>query len=141
MKKVAIMLAVVIFVLLGILIFVPAKAPEVPSPVPTVSSSTDVTAISPDGHVHIDAPAIIASPVTITGWVTGDGAVLGQGSAQVRGSDWTSTGTVPFVATVAFKMPHSAMGTVVFLKDNPSGLPQNDESFAVPVRFAIQPAP
>jgi hypothetical protein len=145
-KYIAIIFAVIIIVLLGILIFVkPAQKPE-QGPEPGAF-------VSPNGHLVIYEPnqtEVISSPVTIMGHVTGggwffeatfpvkiidaDGTILGQGPAQARG-EWTSTGTVPFAATIPFTAPHSATGMIVFSKDNPSGLPQNNESFSVPVRF------
>lgn len=146
-KYIAIIFAVIIVVLLGILTFVkqPAQRPE---------TGPELGAfISPDGHLGIYEPnstEVIGSPVTIMGTITdggwffeatfpvkivdGDGTVLGQGHARAQ-SDWTTTGTVPFSGTISFSAPRSTTGTIVFSKDNPSGLPQNDESFSVPVRF------
>lgn len=148
MKIIVIIFGIIIVVLLGILIFVPsAKSPTVPT-------TTEPSAvISPDGKVHVVAPvenAVIASPAVILGTVTGggwffeasfpvkvldgDGTVLGQGPAQAQG-DWMSIGTVPFGASISFTRPNYATGTIVFAKDNPSGAPQNAESFSIPVRF------
>jgi hypothetical protein len=153
MKKIVIIFAVIIVVLLGVLIFIPAKAPEGP-PGSTATSTIPQPAISADGHVSVTTPHagdVVSSPVTITGTVTGggwffeasfpvkvidaDGAVLGRGQAQAH-SDWMTTGTVPFAATITFTAPHSGTGTIVLAKDNPSGMPQNDMSLAIPVRFA-----
>ena len=148
-KIVAIAMGVIIVILLGVLVFVnPTKEPTVSPPAGTVSG-----VLSPDGHVAILSPASgtsITSPITILGTVTGggwyfeasfpvkvldaDGAVLGTGSARAQ-EDWTSTGTVPFVATIPFAHPRYATGTIVFLKDNPSGVPENAQSFSLPVRF------
>ena len=64
----------------------------------------------------------------------GDGTVIGQGQARAQ-NEWTSTGTVLFMGTILFSAQRFATGTVVFSKDNPSNLPQNRESFSVPIRF------
>lgn len=140
--------AVVIVVLLGVLIFVkPAQGPTAPAAV------NAEPAVSPDGHVVVTAPlsdTVVSSPVAIAGTATGggwffeasfpvkvldgDGAVLGQGQAQAQ-SDWTSTGTIPFVASITFRTPKYATGAIVFAKDNPSGLPENAQELSVPVRF------
>ena len=145
MKIVAIILAVIIVILLGILLFVqPAKSP-------VTSVSVPQTATSADGSITVSTPvenAIIASPVVITGsakaWyfeavfpvkiLDGDGTVLGSGQAQAQ-SDWMTTSSVAFSATVSFAVPKYATGTIVFRKDNPSGLPQNGKEFILPVRF------
>ena len=131
-------------ILLGVLFFVnPARGPETgPEPVATVSS---------DGHLMITSPmpnATIASPVAVTGIVTGggwffegtfpikilaaDGTVLGQGMAKAYG-DWMFTGSVPFAASITFVGAKSSTGTILFAKDNPSGLAANAESFSLPV--------
>jgi hypothetical protein len=43
---------------------------------------------------------------------------------------------VPFSAALGFIKPSGLnSGFLVFKKDNPSGLPQNDESYKIPVNF------
>lgn len=135
--------AVIIVVLLGVLIFVkPVRGPA--------------AATSPDGHVVVTLPllnASVSSPIAVSGTVTGggwffeavfpirildgDGTVIGQGQAQAGGAvgDWMATGTVPFAANISFTAPKYATGTIVFAKDDPSGLPQNAGELSVPVRF------
>jgi len=145
MKIIIIILVVIIIVLLGVLLFVqPVKGP-------TVSVQTPQAATSPDGSIMVSAPetnAIITSPVAIAGsakgWyfeavfpvkiLDGDGTVLGSGQAHAQ-SDWMTTSSVPFLATVSFTTPKYATGTIVFRKDNPSGLPKHDEEFSLPIRF------
>ncbi len=154
LKLIASILGVIIVVLLGILIFIPGvKSPAGPSNA-TSTPNVPQPIISPDGHVEVSAPLAdqtIKSPVVITGNVTGggwffeasfpikivdaNGAVLGQGIAQAN-ADWMSTGTVPFSAVINFKASKTATGTIVLSKDNPSGLPEHDMSFSVPIRFA-----
>jgi hypothetical protein len=151
-KFIAIALAAVIVILLGVLIFVnPQQKGNLATDSATMMPNYPT---SPDGHVRVGDPIpgqIVTSPGTISGWVTGggwffeatfpvkvvdaDGTVLGAGRAEAKQGEWTSTGTVLFMGTISFSTPHSATGTVVFLKDNPSGAPYNDESFSVPVRF------
>jgi hypothetical protein len=152
-KFVVIFFAVIIIVLLWILAFVnpPKKATVATGTIPT----TPNYAISPDGHVKIFKPTpsqIITSPATVSGSVTGggwlfegtfpikvvgaDGTVLGMGQIhETNPGTWTSLGEVPFSGIISFSTPDSATGTIVFSKDNPSGLPRNSESFSVPIRF------
>ena len=153
LKTLAIVFAVIIIVLLGVLFFYnPAKAPQLP-PDNVGGAKILQPTMSADGHVGVTAPqagALIASPATVIGAVTGggwffegsfpikivdgDGAVIGRGVAQAQ-ADWTSTSSVPFTAIINFTAPHSATGTVVLSKDNPSGLAKNDASMSIPVRF------
>ncbi len=50
-------------------------------------------------------------------------------------SDWMTQDFVPFSATLTFIRPPTETGSLVFMRDNPSGLPEHDASFVVPVRF------
>lgn len=153
MKTLVIVFAVIIIILLGVLFFYnPAKAPPLPPHNTIVSEGKLPPAVSADGRlavVSLHAGDLVASPLTVTGTVTGggwffeasfpvkvldgSGAVIGHGIAQAQ-ADWMSTSSVPFTAIVQFSAP-SATGTVVFSKDNPSGLPKNNMSLSIPVRF------
>ena len=42
---------------------------------------------------------------------------------------------VPFEAKLEFQKPATGTGTLTFQKDNPSGLPEHDDAFQIPVRF------
>lgn len=50
-------------------------------------------------------------------------------------NDWQTTEFVPFEATLIFQTPTTETGTLVFQKDNPSGLPANDDFLSIPIRF------
>jgi len=141
---VVIILAVIIAIMIGVLMFIPAA--QSPTTVPVFRP-----AISPDGTITVSAPvmnAVVTSPVMVAGsangWyfeavfpvkvLDGDGIVLGSGLAQAHG-DWATTSSVTFSAIISFTAPKYATGTIVFQKDNPSGLSENDRSFSVPVYF------
>ena len=159
MKKISIIFAAVIIALILILILVPrpSSAPAVPagqSGNGTSGGGSQLQAqVSSDGHLVVELPRandIVVSPMAIEGNVVGGGwffeasfpikvlnakgDVIGRGTAQAL-SNWMSTGTVPFAASIAFTAPHTATGTLVFSADNPSGLPANEKSFSVPVTF------
>ncbi len=53
--------------------------------------------------------------------------------------EWMTTEFVPFEASLKFTKPATATGTLVLMKDNPSGLPEHDAQIEIPVRF-IRPA-
>lgn len=66
-----------------------------------------------------------------------NGDVLGSGIARAQG-DWMSIGFVPFTASVDFRPRGNAEGIVRFVKNNPSGAPELDAHFDVPVRFELK---
>lgn len=71
-------------------------------------------------------------PVYLTDW---DGKIIAQGIASAK-SDWMTTEFVPFEATLTFtadKNVYSNRGSLILKKDNPSGLPQNDDALEIPV--------
>lgn len=44
---------------------------------------------------------------------------------------------VPFTAKLTFEAPEGGgAGTLILRKDNPSGLPENDDEIEIPVTFA-----
>jgi hypothetical protein len=63
-----------------------------------------------------------------------DGTVLGSGTGQAQG-EWTTTNYVPFIGEISFTKPKGKTGSIVFKKDNPSGLPANDDSVSIPINF------
>jgi len=74
-------------------------------------------------------------PVVLTNW---DGLIIAEGIAQAQG-DWMTTDFVPFETTLTFnvdKKAYSNKGALTLRKDNPSGLPKNDDSIEIPIIFA-----
>ncbi len=102
--------------------------------------------------IHVTSPKpndVIKSPVNITGEARGtwyfeasfpiklydaNNKLLGTVAAQAQG-DWMTNNFVPFKATMNFAASTTSTGTMVFEKDNPSGLPQNAMEYRMPVRF------
>lgn len=92
----------------------------------------------------------ISSPLTITGRVPGnwsfeadfpvsliddDGNVLVETYGALQG-DWMTTELVEFESILEFTSPGSGeSGTLILRKDNPSGLPEHDDSLEIPVVF------
>lgn len=99
---------------------------------------------------HPKANALVGSPLIVTGEARGtwffeaslplklvdeEGTVIAEGPAQAQG-EWMTEEFVPFAASLRFiRTPKSETGTLIVSKDNPSGLPENDKSISVPVRF------
>lgn len=141
--SIAIALAVVIVAAAAALIVLPgpAKAP-----------TTGERAQKPD-RISVDTPRIgdaIASPVNISGKARGNwyfeasfpvevldsqGSVIAQAPAQAQG-EWMTAEFVPFYLQLAFPpQPSGSSGSIVLRKDNPSGLPENDEELVIPIVF------
>ncbi len=103
-------------------------------------------------RIRLSTPAtgdVIKSPVHIEGEARGtwyfeasfpitledaNGGVLASGHADAK-SDWMTEDFVPFTADLSFKTPATSTGKLVLHRDNPSGLPQNDDELWIPVRF------
>jgi hypothetical protein len=102
--------------------------------------------------IRITSPTanqVVTSPFTITGQARGtwffeasfpiqlvdaNGRVLGTAIAQAQG-DWMTTEFVPFQTQMTFTNPATSTGTLIFEKDNPSGLPEHADELRIPVRF------
>lgn len=102
---------------------------RVTSPLPnaTVSSPLAITGEA-RGNWYFEA----SFPVVLVDW---DGKIIAQGIAHAKG-EWMTTGFVPFEATLTFvadKNAYSNRGSLILKKDNPSGLPQNDDALEIPV--------
>ncbi len=110
--------------------------------------SGEKASTGPISNLNIKKDQVVTSPLTIEGSAKGfyfEGSFpikvldanrkeIGSGIAQAT-KDWMTTEPVPFKATVTFKSPTTNTGYIVFMKDNPSGLPENDASFELPVKF------
>jgi hypothetical protein len=108
--------------------------------------------LSEDAEVILTTPvreALVTSPLGVMGkaknsWffeanipVTlkdSNGKILAQKGAQAIG-DWMQEGYVDFSVNLEFDMPTTEFGVLIISKDNPSGLPENDSDYAIPVRF------
>ena len=62
------------------------------------------------------------------------GEVIASGIATAKG-EWMTNDFVPFTSTLTFGGPKTESGKLVLQKDNPSGLPEHDDSLTIPVKF------
>ena len=75
------------------------------------------------------------APVTITNW---DGLIIGEGYITAL-DEWMTTDFVPFSGTISYTIDPNTpydRGTVIFMKSNPSGLPENDDAREIQVTFS-----
>jgi hypothetical protein len=56
-----------------------------------------------------------------------------QGTAQAQ-AEWMTEDFVPFSTTLTYTT-NATSGFLILMKDNPSGLPENDASVSIPVNF------
>ena len=73
-------------------------------------------------------------PVILTNW---DGLIIAEGTAQAQ-DDWMTEDFVPFTAVIEFERPDTRVsnrGALILKKDNPSGLPENDDALEITVFY------
>lgn len=104
-----------------------------PQPTAVVESPLTITGEA-RGYWFFEA----SFPVVITDW---DGRIIAEHFAQAQG-DWMTEEFVPFTAEINFESPYSEgdpdfmrNGTLILQKDNPSGLPENDDALEIPIIF------
>lgn len=105
----------------SILVFTPQRNQKVSSPVPVV------------GEVPGNWSYEAQFPLQLK---NNQGTVIAQTTAHVLG-DWMSAQPVPFSAQLTYSstQPPSGSGSLVLLKDNPSGLAKNSDSLTIPISF------
>lgn len=116
-----------------------------------VNVNTNINQPPQNKNIIVSKPAVneeITSGYTIEGQAAGwyfeavfpiklldsTGKEIATTQAQAQ-SDWMTTNFVPFKATINFSIDKDQDGTLVFMKDNPSGLPQNDQKYEMPVKL------
>lgn len=120
----------------------PKKVPVAPKPVVDARPlSAKVTVATPAKN------AKVTHALTISGKAPGpwffeasfpvqvrdaQDAIIGRTVAQAHG-EWMTEALVDFTATVPIDASYHGPATLVLLRDNPSGLPENDDSVSIPI--------
>lgn len=122
-----------------------------------IDSKADLIVLDqPEAGSAVDSPLTISGkargywffeasfPVMIVNW---DGLIIGSGIATAEG-DWMTEEFVPFTATINFSSSYTdespdfmRRGALILKKDNPSGLPENDDALEIPINFVPEPLP
>jgi hypothetical protein len=102
--------------------------------------------------IRVDSPRpnqTVESPLLITGQARGNwffeasfpvklldenGSELDAAIATAK-EDWMTEDFVPFFVKLEFTVPKGKTGSLILKKDNPSGLPENDDELRIPVAF------
>lgn len=74
-------------------------------------------------------------PVVLKG---GNGEVLAEGIAEAK-NDWMTTDFVQFESTLEYNLNkdlQNKKGLLILKKDNPSGIPENDDYLEIPIIFS-----
>jgi len=114
-----------------------------------------VTEMGNDDIISITAPQpgeMVMSPLAISGeargmWyfeadfpvelVDSEGETIVMHFATAQG-EWMTEDYVPFTSTLEFELPEGeTSGTLILHRDNPSGLPENDDRLEIPVTFML----
>lgn len=105
-----------------------------PVPLGVIESGVNITGTARGGWYFEGSFPIVL--------VNASGTVIAQ-TPGIAQSNWMTSEFVPFTATLTFTNPYSTgdpetlkEGMLILQKDNPSGLSENDDSLAIPVRFA-----
>lgn len=119
----------------------------VPVPAPVSQNEMGTEATSSAVVEQPTAGSAVVAPFAVSGKARGtwffeasfpiqvrdaQGNVLGRAVAQAQG-DWMTEEFVPFTAHVNLDAPYHGPATLILMKDNPSGLPENDDAVEVPV--------
>ena len=150
-KKSTLISFTVLFVLIGGMIIFKTKvqAPEVDMGL-EVNGPANILPIELDVETNQDGRKVLLvsnTILTFTGKALGTmffefsfpiyfedemGATVAQGLASANG-DWMTTSTVPFTATLQVKpITVPVIGSIVFRRDNPSGLVEHDFELRMP---------
>jgi hypothetical protein len=143
-------LIVIALVALAAFIYSGVNQPQIPplTPSPITDSNDSIIVFSPTKDEVISSPLVITGkargqwffeasfPVALVNW---DGLIIAKGLAEAR-NDWMTNEYVLFKAELSFVNPameqdFTHRGALILKKDNPSGLPANDASLEIPVKF------
>ena len=147
MKKVITFVVLFLLVLAAVLSLMLFSKKKVEAP--TEEQQQVNPQVHPNLKINIKPGESITSPITISGEAKGwyfeasfpvkllnaQKQVIFQGPAQAE-ADFITENFVPFSITITFP-PQTAgsSGEMIFMKDNPSGLPQYDDQYVLPVIF------
>jgi|GEM_PF-981424 len=112
---------------------------------PSTGSLTEVVVTEPVSGAFVANSFIVRGTVP-PGWMfegvfpvelqNAKGIAIAQATGtELEPGSWSSGSPIAFTATVEFPAT-TGKGTLVLKKDNPSGLPENDRSFKLPVAFS-----
>ncbi len=143
MKKTVTVIVVIVVATIGFFLYSYLKDNGV-SIAPSAVKEDIIIVVSPIKDSRISSPLSVAGRAKGTWFFEGsfplilkdqDGKIIAEGHVSSQG-DWQTENLVKFIGTLQFDQPPSGQnGTLIFKKDNPSDLPQNDDSYELPIIF------
>ncbi|MEK7133495.1 MAG: Gmad2 immunoglobulin-like domain-containing protein [Patescibacteria group bacterium] len=115
-------------------------APTSPKPAADQPLHTRVTVTFPKSGASVGKTFVVAGSAPGNWFFEGsfpvqvrdaENSKIGQGIAQAQG-DWMTTDLVTFTTNITVSN-YSGPATLVLLRDNPSGLPENDDALEVSI--------
>ena len=154
MNKLSVLIGLFIIILLAAVVLILLPPNQAQAPVVKDGGTDMGNAAEKQDLIRATTPqpgSQITSPLTVSGEARGtwyfeasfpieiqdaQGNVIGQGYAQAQG-EWMTTDFVAFQSIpITFTAePTGSAGTLVLKKDNPSGLPENEDQLLIPVVF------
>lgn len=98
---------------------------------------------SPRPNTEISSPIIIKGKARGTWFFEGSfpikllddkNIIIGSTTAKADG-EWMTQNFVPFTASLTFSPSGTKKGKLILQKDNPSGLPENEDFLEIPLKF------
>lgn len=154
---IVVFLLLVIVVLTWLLVVTPAPGTATGSTSsPQAGTAGTATGTATGGTEPLSKKVIVTSPKANTtvgqrfvvagsapgGWyfeasfpikvIDNDGNIIASTIGQAQG-EWMTSDPVTFTAMASTSILYTGPATVVLMRDNPSGLPENDDSVSVPV--------
>lgn len=157
MKKIVIISIVLAVLIIGSVLAIIFKLPQsifgqkpTPTPAPTLTPSPSlgvgivVTSLQPND--------VISSPLKIDGYVNGGGWIAFEGqvgtvnlldangrmissSILAVPGEWMKNPPINFETMMMFEKPQTEIGSLIFKSENPSGNPDNNKEYTLPIRF------
>jgi Immunoglobulin-like domain of bacterial spore germination len=121
----------------------PILVTQVPTVVPVATSSSEIINVSLPQPYATSSGSLLVSGKARGQWYfegsfpiqvrDSDNNLIASAIAQAQG-EWMTEEFVPFTATLSFaSTTYRGPADVVLLKDNPSGLPENEDSVTIPI--------
>lgn len=149
-----VVLFIIILAMLALLIILPGRS--APSPAPAATTTPAVSHTPPAPAQPLSARVLVSSPrenatvgqtFSVEGKAPGSWFFEAQFPMQVRDAqdnvigratgsaqgEWQTEKLVTFKATMHIDESYHGPATLILMKDNPSGLPENDDSVTVSI--------
>ena len=140
-KVTGIVIAVIVIIAVYFFFFNKDTAIKVPLP---LEGSNSIVVTSPIKDAQISSPLVIAGRARGTWFFEGsfpvflvdaDRNIIAEGHVTAQG-EWMTQDFVKFVGSLQFNnYIKGQKGSLILKKDNPSGLPENDEAIRIPIMF------